>query len=121
MRVAQLPVPLESEEGKTLVAYLRINGYNFHHSPNETGRTPEMRRRAVRMKQQGTSKGFPDYVVVLKRGGIAIVELKRVRGSATSQEQKDWIVAFQAAGIPARICKGADAAISFIKEVEQQS
>jgi len=116
--VAQLPVPLEAEEGKTLVAYLRRKRYTFTHTPNETGHTPEARRRAIRMKQQGTSKGFPDYTIILKRGGIAIIELKRVRGSATSPEQKEWIAAFQAAGVPARICRGAAESIAFIEEVE---
>lgn len=111
-------VPLEADEGKTLVAYLRRKKYGFHHSPNETGRSPEMRRRAIRMKQQGTSKGFPDYIVVLKRGGVAIIELKRQSGSATSPEQKAWIAAFAAAGVPAAVCKGAAAAIAFIEEVE---
>jgi hypothetical protein len=60
-----LPCPTEADEGKILVAYLRTRGFMFTHIPNETGHSPEAKRRAIRMKQQGTSKGFPDYVILL--------------------------------------------------------
>lgn len=117
------PVPLEAEEGKALVAYLRLRGHKFTHIPNETGRSPEARRRAIRMKQQGTSSGFPDYIVIVPtktRGDrTVIIELKRQRGSKTSPEQLQWIAAFLQAGIDARVCKGAADAIDFIKEVQQ--
>lgn len=114
------PVPLEAEEGKTLVAYLCIRGYKFTHIPNETGHSPEARRRAIRMKQQGTSKGFPDYVVIVGNRTIAI-ELKRQRGSAISTEQREWVAALSAAGVETRICKGAGESIAFIEEVKRDS
>lgn len=43
--------PTEAEEGKALVSYLRMRGLTFTHIPNETGSSPEARRRAIRMKQ----------------------------------------------------------------------
>lgn len=111
-------VPKESDEGETFVAYLRVRGIKFTHIPNETGGTPEAKRRAIRMKRQGTSKGFVDYIVALPGIGVAAVELKRLKGSSTSVEQVEWIETLNACpGTEARICKGASAAIAFIEEL----
>lgn len=107
----------EAQEAELLVAYMRIKGYKFHHSPNETGSSPEARRRAIRVKREGTSPGFPDYVILVNNKMIAI-ELKRTKGSKTSEEQKEWIEALNQAGIPSKICKGYDEAVAFIEEQE---
>lgn len=108
------PCPLESEEGTILVAYLRLKGYKFHHSPNETGSSPEAKRRAIRMKQQGTSPGFSDYLII-KDGKLYVIELKRLHGSKTSPEQKEWLIAFNECGIPAIIAYGAQSAIDYLE------
>ncbi len=104
----------EAEEAKVLVAYMRIKGYMFTHVPSETGSSMEARRRAIRMKQQGTTRGFPDYIV-LAHGKLLFIELKRVRGGRTSPEQLEWIDAINACGGVAAVCKGAQAAIEFIE------
>jgi hypothetical protein len=109
--------PTEAQEGDALVAYLRIYNYKFTHIPNETGGSPEAKRRGIRMKRQGVSKGFPDYLIFLGSQLIAI-ELKRQKGSTIAPEQKMWIDTFNKAGIPARICKGFDECQKFIEEVE---
>jgi hypothetical protein len=108
-------VPLEREEAATLVAWLRLRGLPFHHSPNETGSDPYARRRAVRMKREGTSPGFPDYTVVTK-SGVIYIELKRTKGSSTSPEQRAWIEALNQAGSPAYIARGAEEAIDIISK-----
>lgn len=109
------PVPLEKDEGLILVAYLRTHGIRFHHSPNETGGTPEAKRRAIRMKQQGTSPGYPDYTILVN-GSLLFVELKRQRGSTTSPEQKAWVEAInEVDNCQAFICKGAKEAIDIIE------
>ena len=107
-------VPTEAQEGSTLVAYLRIKNYKFTHIPNETGGSPEAIRRAIRMKQQGTSKGFPDYLVITTAGLVAI-ELKRTKGSKTTTEQTDWLKALIEADIPAIVARGAEDAIKFLE------
>lgn len=114
-----LPVPTEAEEGKILVAYLRVKGLKFTHVPNETGHSPEAKRRAIRMKQQGTSKGFPDYIVLIPtRHALVAVELKRKRGSSVTPEQREWVAAFSAInGCEGIIAKGADDAIQFIEQL----
>jgi hypothetical protein len=115
---SKLPVPLESEEGETLVAYLRLRGIAFTHVPNTTGGSPEARRRAITMKRQGTSRGFPDYVIALPGIGIAFVELKRQRGGAVAVEQLEWVDTLNLCpGAEARVCKGAQEAIAFIEEL----
>jgi hypothetical protein len=110
-----LPVPTEAQEGTMLVAYLRTRGFSFTHIPNETGSSPEAKRRAIRMKQQGTAKGFPDYIVFVPSGTV-YVELKRQRGSRISPEQKEWVDYINTIpGCAATVAKGSKAAIEFIE------
>jgi hypothetical protein len=112
----RLPCPTESQEGEILVAYLRVRGLAFTHIANETGHSPEALRRAIRVKRQGTSRGFPDYIIALPGIGLLIIELKRQRGSVTSQEQKDWVAVLnECPGTAAHICKGGAAAIAVIE------
>lgn len=101
-----------------LVAYLRVRSIPFSHIGNETGHSPEAKRRAIRMKQQGTSRGFPDYVIALPGVGVIYIELKRRKGSTISPEQKQWIEVLNACpGAEARICKGFDECRKFICEL----
>ena len=118
-----LPCPTEAEEGKLLVAYLRTRNFRFTHIPNETGHSDEAKRRAIRMKQQGTSKGFPDYIVLLPSiDALLAIELKRHHGSAITQEQKDWITAFcEISHCEGIIAKGAKDAIDFIENLLQNA
>jgi hypothetical protein len=112
-----LPIPTELQEQKVVIQYMELKGHKFTAIPNETGHSQDQFRRAVRMKQSGVRKGFPDLVAIIDGNFIAI-EMKRVKGSSTSKEQKEWIEALQNAGIEARICFGADQAIKFIKSLE---
>lgn len=114
-----LPVPTEAEEAKLLVAYLRLKGYAFHHSPNETGSSFEARRRAIRVKREGTSPGFPDYLIIVNKRLIAI-EMKRQKGGVVSKAQKDWLGLLNEAKVQAQVCRGADEAIAFINEMENR-
>lgn len=107
-------VPLEKDEALILVAYLRRKGYKHHHSPNETGSSLEAQRRAIRMKQQGTSKGFPDYLV-LKDHQLYAIELKRQHSSSPSPEQQGWLTALGDCGIPSIVAYGAQAAIDYLE------
>lgn len=113
------PVPTEAEEGKILVAYLRTRQLRFTHIPNETGHDDYAKRRAIRMKQQGTSKGFPDYIVLLPQiNAILAIELKRQKGSAITPEQKEWVAAFcEISNSEGIIAKGAKDAIDFIEKL----
>lgn len=112
-------VPTEAQEQKVVIQYLELRGHKFTAIPNETGHSQEHYRRAIRMKQSGVRKGFPDLVAIIDGNFIAI-EMKRVKGSTTSKEQKEWIEALQNAGVEARICKGNKEAIDFIRSLEDK-
>lgn len=111
-------VPTEAQEGYTFVAFLRLHGYTFTHIANETGSNG--RFQGIRNKRQGTSKGFPDYFIICRNKRPITVELKRLKGSSTSPEQKAWIAALNEAGIPSEVCKGAKAAIEFVLSNEKR-
>lgn len=119
-------IPLEEDEQKAFVAWCRVQGYKVHHSGNEIGgSTPAMKARAIKMKKLGTSKGFPDLLIFVPFSGIGeeidayqpiAIEMKRVKGSTVSAEQKAWGDIFEKSGIPFAICKGCQEAIDFVKE-----
>jgi hypothetical protein len=94
--------PSEDFEAKRLTAYLTAKGWRHTHIANEGGG----KRRGAKNKAMGTSKGVPDYLILHPSAGIVFIELKKIRGGRTSAEQKEWISALNAAGIPARVCNG---------------
>jgi hypothetical protein len=120
--MTQQHILTESQEGETLVAYLRVRGVKFSHIPGETGGTPEAKRRAVRVKRQGYSRGTPDYLIALPGVGMLFIELKRVKGSHTSPEQLEWVeVINQCPGSEAIIAHGAQEAIEHIESLLPRS
>ena len=116
--------PTEDLEQIAFVNWLRVVGLRHHHSPNETGRSLEAQRRAIRMKRLGTSAGFADLVVVLPPertndgiGRLLCIEMKRVRGGHVSPAQKDWCMALNALKTPsidAVVCHGSQEAIEYV-------
>ena len=80
--------------------------------PNAARRTVWEARRA---KQEGLAAGFPDLMAIWP-GGIAFIEMKRTKGGTVSENQREWIERLQGFGFPAAVCRGADAAIAFLRE-----
>lgn len=107
-------IPTEAEEQATVLQYCDLKGYKYFHVPNST-HTLSHRQRSFN-RSQGLRRGVPDLFIVLPEQVIAI-EMKRFRGSVTSSEQKEWIDTLNNANLPARVCKGAKAAIEFIEEM----
>ena len=72
-------------------------------------------KQAVKMKQTGYVKGFPDLFIYESRNGYngLAIELKTLKGVA-SPEQKEWNKRLIERGYDAHICKGFDAAIQVI-------
>lgn len=110
-------IPTEQQEAEALAQYLRIRKYHFTHIPNETGSSPEARRRAVRMKRAGVSRGFPDYLI-FKDGKRFAIELKRRKGGRTTEQQIDWLNVLSKYGFNVKVCNGAQEAIDFIEREE---
>jgi len=108
-------VPSEQVEAEALASWLRLQRFDFTHIPNETGSSDEAKRRAIRMKRAGTSRGFPDYLIFARGYNIAI-ELKKLDGTA-SKEQKEWLAVLARYGFHSAVCHGWQEAKQFVQEV----
>jgi hypothetical protein len=107
----------EQQEAESLAKWLQIRRFDFTHIPNETGHSPEAKRRAIRMKRAGTSAGFPDYLIFAQGKRIAI-ELKRNDKSAkATPKQKAWLMVLARFGFECAVCHGRDEAVEFIQSV----
>ena len=121
-------IPLEEDEQIAFVNFCHLKGYKVHHCANEIGgSTRALKLRAIKAKRMGQSKGFPDLLIFVPIYGriddepdayqpIAI-EMKRIKGSVASIEQKAWGNVLEKSGIPFKICKGCDEAIKFVNSV----
>jgi hypothetical protein len=107
-------------EAMVLVSWLRENGYapsRVHHIANE-GKRPDPRT-MQRLKGEGFSPGFMDYVIASFNAGPLFLELKRI-GEEPSPEQRAWIATLASTGAHAAWCQGATDAIQWIKNCEIQ-
>lgn len=110
-----LPAPHEEVEQANFVQWLEIKGYKFTAIPNSTY-TKSWSQKAKNTRT-GLRLGFPDIVVIADNKFMAI-EMKRVEGGNNgTPAQREWIEALNAAGIPAKVCKGAAEAIEFVQSV----
>ena len=108
-------IPLEKDEQKRLCKWLKEN--KIGHFATGLGVKLGLDVKYVAsLKSQGHYSGIPDLVVLLGNGKICFVELKRQKGGVVSEEQKKWIDYLNNNGYPAKVCKGCDEAIEFIKK-----
>ena len=122
-------VPLEDDEAIVFADWLRGQGIPHTHVANEIGgSTHTAKARALKAKKMGQTAGVWDYEIFIPVKNIdgeidcyqeIRVELKRIKGSTTSQAQKDWGKIYELAGIPSAICKGAEKAIGFVQSVQK--
>lgn len=75
-------------------------------------------RAGARAKREGRKKGVPDLMLPVARHGKhgLFIEMKRTKGGASSAEQRAWIAALTEQGYKAVVCKGAEAAITTLRE-----
>lgn len=106
-----LPIPTEEVEQANFVQWLTIKGFKFTAIPNSTY-TKSWKQKAKNTRT-GLRAGFPDLIVIAQ-GKFMCVEMKRTAGGSTTPMQKDWIEALNAAGIPAKVCRGCTEAIEFV-------
>lgn len=95
-----------------VASWLRVRGIRFHHSPNETY-TKSFKQKAAN-KRKGVSPGFPDFLVRLPKG-LVFIELKRIKGGRTSEEQVEWLDDLRGVSLAAEVCKGAKEAIKLLE------
>ena len=109
---------LETDEQKMLVQYCKLKKLFAFSVPNGAvlrGTSLQRARQMNKLKAEGLLKGTSDYIVMLSNK-ILFIELKRTKGSTTSEEQKDFIAKVnQYPYAVGAICKGAKVAIEFIE------
>lgn len=120
--------PLEHEEQVTLAKWLTLKWYTFYKSPSETYTTSWNQKR--KNKEEGVTKWFPDTVVVLQRGSLLFVELKRKRPTLKNgkpwaplnkptPEQLHWIETLESIeNVGAVVAYGSQEAIDVIEHLE---
>lgn len=116
--------PLEDDECITFSNWLKLNNIPHAHIANESRSSSQAAIiRGAKLKKMGQSKGVWDYEVFVPIRGITgdvdcyellKIEMKRRKGGTVSIEQKQWGKIYELAGIPCKICKGADEAIAFV-------
>lgn len=127
-------VPIEDVECFNFVDWL--NKYapdvEYAHIANESRSSKkDAAIRGRKLQRMGQKRGVWDYELFVPiydvDGEIGDyqelrIEMKRQRGggSTTSAEQKRWGQIYDAAGIPTKICFGADEAIAFVKQYCQK-
>lgn len=107
-------VPIEEIEQIQFVQWCEIKGYKYTAIPNSTYTKSWMQK--AKNTRMGLRAGFPDLVVIANNKFMC-VEMKRLKGSTISSYQRSWIDALSAAGIPVKVCAGAEEAIAFVKSV----
>lgn len=121
--------PLEDDECIVFSQWLTLNKIPHSHIGNESRSSSKNAMiRGAKLKRMGQSRGVWDYEIYIPFKGVtgtvdcyelAKVEMKRKVGGRTSPEQRAWGRIYEKAGIPCKVCKGADEAIEFVKSLMQ--
>lgn len=121
--------PLEDWEAEQFHQWLATRNIPHTHIPNETGHSQEAKRRAAKMKRQGTSAGVYDYEIYIPLYGatgevldyeLVKLELKRTKGGSVSDSQRKWGKIYTTAGIRNFVCKGHQEAIATVQTVMEE-
>ena len=115
-------IPTEAQEQAKLAGLLdqlTVDGFPlvWAHPPNESyGIGPIA---GNRRKKAGCKRGLPDILIFTPSpvtGRPVAIELKRVKFSSTTQDQRDWLRKLEdRCGWKAYICKGFSAALEVLK------
>lgn len=119
--------PTEGAEQTALASYLDYIGVLWCHVPQgvplsvggDQRRLLQPMLTAKRLKRHGLKPGVPDVLIFTPPPMIAgalgcAIELKRIKGSVTSDAQRYWKDALEKLGWAASIQKGADASIAWL-------
>lgn len=119
--VNSIPAPTESVEQQCLFRWAEFQHGRFpeltllYHVPNGGNRS---KSEAGRFRAEGVKAGVPDLCLPVARGGFhgLYIELKRQKGSKTSDAQIAWLENLKQQGYFVALCKGWEAAA---KEIEK--
>jgi len=118
------PCPTEHEEQCTVIDWARWHVRLeprlalLHAIPNGGLRNKTV---AAKLKAEGVKAGVPDLClpVPLARVHGLYIEMKRIRGGASSTEQDWWLEALRREGFECHVCCGAENAIRILKSYLQ--
>lgn len=111
-----IDAPTETLEQIRFVNWLEQQGHTFTCVPNSTYTKSWNQKRLN--TAMGLRAGFPDLIVIAANTFLCI-EMKRKKGGVITEKQKDWHKALTSAGIPVKVCYGAEDAIQFVKQIIQ--
>jgi hypothetical protein len=115
-------VPSEHEEQCAVVqwwdAWAPAHGYDrrlLFAIPNGSNKSPAAR---MKFQREGLRAGVPDLMLSISRMDFhgMFIEMKRVRGSVTSDDQLEYGNLLVKRGYRVALCHGADAAIKVIED-----
>lgn len=120
------PIPTEDNECVKFHMWLQVRHIPHAHIANESRSSSRNAMiRGAKLKRMGQSAGVWDYEIFVPVYGIdktiddyqlLKIEMKRQKGGTVSEQQKEWGKIYETAGIPNKICKGADEAIAFVEQ-----
>lgn len=119
--ISAISVPTESVEQQCLFRWAAFQSGCYpelkllYHVPNGGSRK---KAEAGRFRAEGVKAGVPDLCLPVARGEYhgLYIELKRLKNSKTSEDQKAWIEKLNEQGYCAVVCKGWEAAAKVITE-----
>jgi len=109
------PTPLEGDEQAKVVEWLDLRRVRYFSVPNEAKRSWQLIKK---LKLQGLKAGVPDLIFITPApcDGLPVaLEMKRVKGSKTSDDQKAQHVIFTSQGWHMLIALGARSAIEQLR------
>lgn len=120
-KTPQLPVPTESVEQINLFRWAnwQMGAHPelkwLYHVPNGGFRN---KATAGRLKAEGVKSGVPDLCLPVPRGAYhgLYIEMKRIKGNTTTEDQDDWLEFLTHQGYYTDVCKGWEAATHVILE-----
>ena len=112
-------IPYEEGEQKAFVSYLELKGYKFTAIPNST--FTRSWKQKNHNKAMGLRAGLPDLLVIIN-DTLHFIEMKRIKGSSISKDQKAWIEALgKCENVEAVVCKGFDEAREYVESRANQA
>ena len=113
-------IPLEHEEQKKLCQYLDLKKKLYFAVPNGMFLKSKKSSYGIikKMKLEGMKSGVPDIVIPEpnKQYYGLFIEMKREKGSTTTEEQKQWNKALNDRNYLAVICRGFENAKKVIDD-----
>jgi len=114
-----LQTPTESQEQQAVFEWAKYSRIQYpeldllYHIPNGGHRG---KAAAGQFKAEGVKSGVPDICLPVARGNFhgLYIEMKRERGSFTSENQKQWLKRLLEQGYFAVVCKGWHEAVKVI-------